>query len=302
MHVRALKTFVELARSDSIRQAAQHLNITPTAVSRQIDQLEYFFRTELIDRTSAGIQLTEAGRLLVERAQLIANEIQITQALIDDLRGLQRGCATIRAGGAVVAGLLAPVVHDLHDRYPGLRFHIDVANAGDVFSGVNDGLADPGVTIFSPEGNRLMICHSRPVSHAVVVGASHPFAALTSISMQELAQVPLAIPDATFGVRQNLERIARASGVVLDPAFETGSLDLQKELAILGSAALILPPLCCSREIVSGLLTAIPLADDSRIETSLDICRAPNRALPFAAQQLLKLLASYIEAHIKAPV
>lgn len=299
MHVQALTILVELARSDSIRQAAHRLKITPTAVSRQIDQLEHFFRAELIDRTSSGIQLTEAGRLLVERAQFIANEIQVTQALVDDLRGLQRGCATVRAGGAVVAGLLAPVVHDLHSRYPGLRFHIDVANAGDVFSGVNDGVADLGVTIFLPESNRLMICHRQPVSHAAIVCPSHPLATLTSVSMKELAGVPLAIPDATFGVRQNLERIARASDVVLSPTFETGSLDMQKELAILGSTVLILPPLCCRREIASGLLVAIPLAPDSRIETTLDICRASNRALPFAAQQLLKSLISYMAAHVK---
>jgi DNA-binding transcriptional LysR family regulator len=298
MHVRALQVFVELAQSDSIRQAAQRLNITPTAVSRQIDQLEHFFRTELVDRSSAGIRLTEAGRLLVERARLIANEIQITEALLDDLRGLQRGRATIRAGGAVVAGWLAPVIRHLHDDYPGLRFHVDVANAADVFSGVNDGLADLGVTIFSPEDNGAMICHSRPVSHAVIVGATHPFASLTFISMAELARVSLAIPDGSFGVRRNLERIARAAGVQLDPIFETGSLDLQKELAILGSTALILPPLCCRREIASGLLVAVPLTDDSRIETSLDICRAPNRALPFAAQKLLKSLTSYIDTHI----
>jgi DNA-binding transcriptional LysR family regulator len=298
MHVRALHLFVELAQSDSIRQAAQRLNITPTAASRQIDQLEQFFGTELIDRSSAGIRLTEAGRLLVERARLIANEIQITEALVDDLRGLQRGRATIRAGGAVVAGWLAPVIRDLHDEYPGLRFHVDVANAAEVFSGVNDGLADLGVTIFSPEDNAAMICHSRPVSHAVIVGASHPFASLASISMAELACVSLAIPDGSFGVRRNLERIARASGVQLDPIFETGSLDLQKELAMLGSTALILPPLCCRREIASGLLVAVPLTDDSRIETSLDICRAPNRALPFAAQKLLKSLTSYIDTHI----
>ena|SRR5689334_7153299 len=298
MHVRALQIFVELARSDSIRQAAQRLNITPTTVSRQIDALELYFGTELIDRSSAGIRLTEAGRLLVGRARLISSEIQITEALVDDLRGLQRGRATIRAGGAVVAGWLAPVIRDLHNEYPGLRFHVDVASAAEVFSGVNDGLADLGVTIFSPENNEAMICHSTPVSHAVIVGPTHPFACRGLISMPELARAALAIPDSSFGLRRKLECVAQGSGVQLDPIFETGSLDLQKELAMLGSTALILPPLCCKREIALGLLVAIPLSDESKIETSLDICRAPNRALPFAAQKLLQTLTNYIEANI----
>ncbi len=288
---------MELARADSIRQAAQRLNLAPTAVTRHIDQLEYYFRAKLIDRTQGGIVLTEAGRLLAQRAQGLLTEAEATRTLIDDLRGLQRGRATIRASGAVVTGLLAPVLCDLHARYPGLRFHVDVASAGEVFSAVADGLADLGVTIFPPETEgrgRVLVCHSSLISHAVIVSPRHAFAQLASVSMKMLCSQPLTIPDASFGVRQKLERIARAAGLRLDPVFVTGSLDLQKELALRGVAALVLPPLCCAREIASGLLVAVPLADDSAIETSLDLCRAPDRTLTFAAQTLVGALMEWL--------
>jgi DNA-binding transcriptional LysR family regulator len=293
MQVRALEIFVELARASSIRQAAQRLNLAPTAVTRHLDQLEYYFKARLIDRTQCGIVLTEAGRLLAERAQGLMSEAEATRTLIDDLRGLQRGQASIRAAGALVTGLLAPVLCDLHARYPGLRFRVDVASARDVFAAVADGLADLGVTIFPPEADgqgRVLVCHSSVVSHAVIVSPSHALARLASVSMKLLASQPLAIPDAAFGVRQKLERIARGAGLRLDPVFVTGSLDLQKDLAMRGAAALVLPPLCCAREIASGLLVAVPLADDSAIETSLDMCRAAERSLTFAAQTLLGAL------------
>ena len=76
----------------------------------------------------------------------------------------------------------------------------------------------------------------------------------------------------------------------LDPVFVTGSLDMQKELALRGTAVLVLPPLCCSREIAAGALVAVPLEAGSTIATSLDLCRAPNRALSFAARALLAIL------------
>jgi DNA-binding transcriptional LysR family regulator len=300
MHVRALRVFVELAQSESIRQAAQRLNLTPTAVSRQIDQLEYYFRAELIDRSAGGIRLTEAGRLLIDRARTIDNDLRITQALIEDLRGLERGLVTVRAGGAVVGGLLAPVIHALHRRHPGLNFRIDVTSSPDVFSGVRDGLADLGITIFSPESERPMIHHSEPISHAVIVSPNHVLAGYASLQMEDLRQYPLALPDSNFGVRQNVDRIAKEASIRLNPIFVTGSLDMQKELAILGSAALILPPLCCSREISTGLLVSVPLAGGSRIETSIDICRAPNRTLPFATKQLLTFLVAHMRSHLSA--
>jgi len=298
MQMRALEVFVEIARSDSLRQAAQRLGITPTAIGRHVDQLEYHFRAKLIDRSSGGIGLTEAGRLLADRAQSIVVDAESTRALIDDLRGLRRGSVSVRAGGAVVAGLLAPALCDLHARHPSLRFHIDVASAGNVFAAVAEGTADIGVTIFSPESSKVVICQSARIAHAVIVSPGHPLAARPRASMRELALHTLAIPDLSFGLRQALERTAKACSVKLSPVFVTGSLDMQKELAIRGAAALVLPPLGCQREIASGLLVAVPLAEDSTIETSLDLCTAPDRTLSFAAKALLDVLAGYITTHI----
>ena len=290
MQIRSLQLFVALARSDSIRQAAQRLALAPTAVARQIDQLEYYFRAELVDRTAGGIRLTEAGSLLAERAQLMVSDLEATRALIDDLRGLRRGQVTIRASGAVIGGLLAPAICEAHALHPQLRFHVDVAAAGEIFAAVAEGAADLGVTLFSPPSDKVTVCQSRQVPHAAIVSPDHVLASLHCVSMEQLARQSLAIPNSAFGVRQNLERVARRSSVRLDPVFVTGSLDMQKELALRGAAVLVLPPLCCSREIASGALVAVPLEAGSTIATSLDLCRAPNRALSFAARALLAIL------------
>jgi len=295
MQVRALEVFVELARSASIRQAAHRLNLAPTAISRHIDQLEYYFRAKLIDRTPGGIVLTEAGRVLAQQAQALVSGAENTRTLIDDLRGLQRGQATVSASGAVVSGLVAPALCRIHAAYPRLRFHVDVASGSEVFAAVAEGVADLGITIFPPEDDgraRVAICHSSQMRHAMIVSPGHPLARLGSVSMRTLCSQKLAIPDAAFGVRRTLERMAKSAGVRLDPVFVTGSLDLQKELAISGAAALVLPPLCCAREIESGLLVAVDLAADSAVETSLELCRAPDRTLTFAAQALLAQITS----------
>ncbi len=287
MQVRALQLFVEVARSESIRQAAQRLNMLPTALTRQIDSLEYFFRAELLDRGAAGIRLTEAGRLLAERATMIASDIDLTRALIDDLRRLDRGHVAILAGGAVVGGLLAPVLAALHRRHPALRFSISVTSAAEVIAGVADGSAALGVTIFSPDSAGALIHRRFAIEHAIIVGAGHAFAAAPEVSLRMLAGASLALPDTGFGARQDLDRMARAASLRLDPVFVTGSLDMQKALALRGVAALVLPPLCCRDEIEAGRLVAVRMAADSAIRTTLDLCRAPNRSLPFAAQTVL---------------
>lgn len=294
MHVRALLSFIEVARSGSIRQAAQRLGIAPTALNRQLASLEYFFRAGLLDRRAAGVALTEAGRLLAARAAMIGAEIETTRALIDDLRGLERGHASIRAAGAVVGGLLAPVLARLHERHPRLRFSIDVTSAAELVAGVADGTVDLGVTIFAPDSAAPLIAARHPIAHSAIVSPGHPLAGLERVSLAELTRHALALPGAGFGARQDLDRIARAASRRLDPVFITGSLDMQKALALRGAAVLILPPLCCADEIEAGRLVAVALAEDSLIETSLVICRAPDRVLPHAAEAVIAELERFL--------
>ncbi len=294
MQIRALLTFVELARSASIREAARRANTVPMAISRQIDHLEHFFRTELIDRTASGIRLTDAGSVLAERAQRLVAEIGCIRAEIDDLRGLKRGHVSVMAGGAVVAGLLVPVLCDLNLRYPGLRFLVRTASTPAVVAAIENGTADVGITLFSPATANDMICHRVRIDHAVIVSPEHTLSSLKEATLKQVSDHPMALPDETFGVRQDLDRVARNMSIRLDPVFTTGALDVQKELAMRGAAALILPPLCCRSEIAANQLKAIPLAVCSTITTSLDLYRTPDRPLPFAAQTLLGAVADYM--------
>ena len=294
MQIRALLTFVELARSASIREAARRANTVPMAISRQIDHLEHFFRTELIDRTASGIRLTDAGRVLAERAQRLVTEIGSIRAEIDDLRGLKRGHVSVVAGGAVVAGLLVPVLCELNLRYPGLRFLVRTASTPAVVAAIENGTADVGITLFSPATANDMICHRVRIDHAVIVSPEHTLSSLEAATLKQVSEHPMALPDGTFGVRQDLDRVARSMSIRLDPVFTTGALDVQKELALRGAAALILPPLCCGPEIAANQLKAIPLAACSTITTSLDLYRTPDRPMPFAAQALLDAVTDYM--------
>ena len=91
MQIRALIYFDELVRTNSMRQAAENLNVAPTAISRQIENLEHHFGTQLVERSARGVTLTAAGELLAARAGRTLRELEHVHQLIEDLKGLQRG-------------------------------------------------------------------------------------------------------------------------------------------------------------------------------------------------------------------
>ncbi|MEV4348865.1 LysR family transcriptional regulator [Actinoplanes sp. NPDC049596] len=92
----------EVARLGSFNQAAVTLRITPSAVSQQISALERSIGTPVATRSTRGVELTDAGRVLVEAGDAIAAELASAEHEIDRLAQADSGkltVATFTSGG-----------------------------------------------------------------------------------------------------------------------------------------------------------------------------------------------------------
>ena len=290
MRLNALELFLELSQAESIRQTARSRGVKPSVVSRQIGSLEHYFRAELFDRNAEGIRLTEAGRLLVGFARVIMADVRNARGTLDDLRGLERGEVVVYAGGAPATGVLASVVAGLHRRHPRLRFTLHATSSNEVQLAVADGVADLGFTMFSSDLSKVDLKHRVKLEHVLIMSRNHPFAGLERVLLRRLAEIPLALPDPSFGARRSFEALLARQELQLEPAFVCNSLSVQKELAIGGAAALLLPVMCCQRELSMGLLAAVPLEKGEELTTTLDLFCAKRRTLPFAARTLADAL------------
>ncbi|MBB3612775.1 LysR family transcriptional regulator [Rhizobium sp. BK602] len=298
MQIRALIYFDELVRTNSMRQAAENLNVAPTAISRQIENLEYHFGTPLVERSARGVKLTAAGELLAVRAGRTLRELDHVHQLIDDLKGLRRGRVSIYASGATVANLLAPALAEFSLRYPKLRFEVTITSAGAAIEAVNSAEADIAVTLFAPPLSGTKVRLRSDITYDAIAATAHPLAARREVSLAELAAHSLALPDRSFGARQAFDMLFEREGLVLDPVFETSSLEMQKELVLRGAAITLLPALTVQREIQAGQLMAVPIADGKGITTPIDLCVAPDRQLSFAAGKLLDFIERFMREQV----
>ena len=186
MQIRALVYFDELVRTNSMRQAAENLNVAPTAISRQIENLEYHFGAPLVERSARGVKLTAAGELLAARAGRTLRELDHVQQLIEDLKGLQRGRVNIYANGATVANLLAPALAEFSLKYPKLRFTVTITSARAAIEAVNSAEADIAVTLFAPMSGTKVRLRSE-IAYDLITSPRHPAAARPDIPLKELA-------------------------------------------------------------------------------------------------------------------
>jgi DNA-binding transcriptional LysR family regulator len=294
MNLRALMYFDEVVRTNSMRAAAENLNVAATAVSRQIENLEEHFGAQLVERTNRGIKLTAAGRLLADRAGRTLRELEHVHQLIEDLQGLESGKVVIYANGATVANVIAPVLAEFSLRYPKLRFEVTISSAREAIEALTSGQADIAVALFASAMSGVKLRLRSEISYDVIINPREPAASAKAISLGELARMPLALPDRGFATRQAIEDLFAREKLPLDPVFTTSSMDMLKELVLRGAAVTLLPALSVHREVESGTLAAVPLEHGKAITTAVDLCVSPDRQLSLAANALVEFIETYM--------
>lgn len=99
--------FMEVARSGSLRRAAEKLHISASAINRQILQAEASFGTPLFERLPEGLRMTTAGELLYDNLLRWQKEFRVTQQKFDELQGLKRGTVNVGMVQALAEGSFA---------------------------------------------------------------------------------------------------------------------------------------------------------------------------------------------------
>jgi DNA-binding transcriptional LysR family regulator len=290
-----LKYFNEVARLGSIRKAADRLHVAPSAVSRQIAQLEHEVDAVLFERSKIGVQLTSAGQVLARHSHRIFRDLDRARAGIDDLRGLRRGEVSVWVIEGFIAGLLPDLLVDFHRRHPGVSFKIQTGSSDRIVEALLEDEADIGITFNTTPRAEIEIVAEYVEPILCLVSPTHEFAGRSQVSLDDICKQHLALPEHSFGLRQVFERaIAKRR---LDPQVlvTTNSLELTKMMAARGQVVAFMPALTVISELASGGLRAISVSDPDFAASRASISVHRDRPLSHAAQEFLKLTAAAIK-------
>lgn len=145
MSLRAFRTFQAIARHGSFARAGDAVGLTQSAVSLQVKALEAEFRVQLFDRSHRLPILTEAGKIVLARAEeILALYDQIAVALADE----QTLAGRLRLGAVQTAlfGVLPDALAALTRDHPRLRVHLAAGVSADLSLQVATGDLDAAVT------------------------------------------------------------------------------------------------------------------------------------------------------------
>lgn len=128
MNPELLKTFLAVARHRNFTRAAQDRLLTQPAVSRQVKQLEQQLGIPLFEKLGKSIQLTDAGRALVQQAADLLGQMDRVAESVRAFKSPGQGRLSIGASTTPGYFILPPILGEFHRLYPNVELNYVVDN------------------------------------------------------------------------------------------------------------------------------------------------------------------------------
>lgn len=288
--LRCLQIFAEVARSRSFVRAAWQLSVSKATVTKHVAWLENTVGSQLLNRNSKQVSLTEAGLRVLEGAQDLLERYERLEADVRDSVNLPRG--SIRVGTPPAFGIhhLMPVVSRFNERYP------------DIEVGV---VLDDGRMDLLSEGLDLSIRIAPQLEDAAYIAyplMKAPQVLVASAAYLARAGHPRSVEDLQ---RHNclVHTIKSAAGVWRfngDPPLEVrvrGMVrsnigEALKKAALLGAGIAVHPYYMVSEELRSGALEVV-LPQHTPQELDIYAVFSTRRNMPVRVRALLEFLKEW---------
>ena len=124
----SLLIFAEVAKRQSFTLAAEHLGMSKSAVSQQVKRLETHTGQQLLSRHTRGMSLTTAGEKLVNRCELLQDQVNLAFAEIDSSKESPSGVFAITIPHALERGIVIPALNQLCIEFPNIEPRLVVSD------------------------------------------------------------------------------------------------------------------------------------------------------------------------------
>lgn len=165
-----LRIFHAVAEAGSFTHAGNMLNLSQSAVSRQISSLEEMINISLFHRHARGLILTEEGELLHKTTKDIFTQLSMIEGRLMDTKKLPEGPLRITAPEFIGTTWLAPKLKELHSAHPEIQLTILI---DDKILNLSMREADAAIRLHKPEQPDLIQRHLTSIKFHICAGKDY---------------------------------------------------------------------------------------------------------------------------------
>jgi len=208
--------FRAVAENVSFRKAAEVLHLSQPAVSQHVRALEEEMAVRLFNRSGNRVQLTEAGKLLLDYSRKAAHLAQETRAAIARISGDLRGELRVGASTTVAQYVLPTMLGAFQKRHPHIHVSVVSGNTEDVVARLAAASIDVGMIEGPPLTRDVHVEPFQEDSMILIAPATEEWKGMGSLSIRDLAALPLLLREHGSGSRRVVEDALQSAGLVLN--------------------------------------------------------------------------------------
>ena len=240
MELRQLRAFVQVTQAGTFTRAAEELHLAQSAVSQSVGRLEAELGFELLRRTREGVELTEAGAVVFERAREVIAGADAIRSDLAALRGLLEG--TVALGTMLPPGPidLPELLARFHAAHPGIGVRVREGSAPEIMALVRRGELDVAFTGLRPDRLDDGLAGEQLLSEELLLIAP-PERDLGSPSLADLSGVPFIAYRRGSALRDTIDAALTRAGATPQIVFENDELVSVREMVARSLGVSIVP-------------------------------------------------------------
>lgn len=292
MEFRQLNYILVVSQEGSMSKAAEILHVAQPSLSAQIKKVEAELKQELFVRHAQGVQLTPAGRVVVEYAEKMSHLLFEMHTSLDSLDDAPRGVLRLGSIPTGSAYWLPTLLADFEKTYPQVQVRLREIETRVLVDELAEAKLDAAVVNMPVEDLRMGFIRIGREAMYAVVPAGHPLAIYERIHVADFIKFPYVDLPLGYNIRAQVHRYFAEVGMFPKIPFELSSISTTLGFVQAGLGVTILPRSSIYWQEQAGVLKSIPL-EPAMPERQIALAHLKDRPLRRLAALFLEHALAY---------
>jgi DNA-binding transcriptional LysR family regulator len=252
--LRQLEILQAIADTGSFTACGRKLNVSQSAISRQILLLEEELGEPLFLRVGRQVRMTAAAESLVQLGQRVFLDVRETVGAITDRTRELRGTLRLSGGMTVCLYVFPPLLKHLRRVHPHLDVRLTVALAGKSVQEIRGGRVDAGLLTLPVEETDLMTVPALREELLLIASPTHQLAKRRKVQARDLAGLPFVLFEVGSATRKVIDNFFASQNIEPTIVMDTENVEIIKAMVKTGLGIGIVPYQAVAREVKAGQL------------------------------------------------
>jgi DNA-binding transcriptional LysR family regulator len=288
--LRQLRALAAVHRERSVTAAAKQLHLTQPAVTLQIRNLQALAGLPLIQRTSDGMLLTDAGREVLALSERIGSAIADCETSLEMMAGKTAGRISIGAVGT--SKYFVPfMISGFSKLYPNVDVSLFIGNRQEIGNALRGYELDFAIMGRPPADIDMDVRLIGDHPHVIIAPTGHRFARKSRLALSDLADETFLLREPGSGTRSLMEQLFETAGVRPNFGMAMSSNETIKQAVIAGLGIAFISAHTVATELDERRLVTLDVAGLPVVRQWFALSRKNKVLLP-PARAMLEFLAA----------